>query len=137
LVGYSDTDYAVDAKDRRSTIGYVYILNGATVIWVARKQQSISTSTTEAEYVGLCNAAKEVVWIRGDNQSALRLVANPEFHSRSKHIDVQYHYTREQVEDGVISVEYIPTAEIAADCLTKPLRAQLKANLAAMGLVEE
>jgi hypothetical protein len=140
-------------------MGYVYILNGAAVTWAARKQQSISTSTTEAEYVGLCNAAKEAVWLRnllraigrdeyaggtlairilGDNQSALRLVANPEFHSRSKHIDVQYHYTRELVEDGVVSIEYVPTAEMAADCLTKPLkRAQLEANLAAMGLLEE
>jgi hypothetical protein len=159
LIGYSDADYAADTQDRRSTMGYVYTLNGAAVTWAARKQQSIATSTTEAEYVGLCNAAKEAVWIRnllrgigrdgyaggtlairilGDNQSALRLVANPEFHSRSKHIDVQYHYTRELVEDGVVSVEYVPTAGMAADCLTKPLKkAQLEANLAAMGLVEE
>jgi transposase InsO family protein len=159
LVGYSDSDYAADDRDRRSTMGYVYILNGAAVTWAARKQHSISTSTTEAEYVGLCNAAKEAVWIRnllrsigrsgctggaravrilGDNQSALRLVANPEFHSRSKHIDVQYHYTRELVEDGVVSVEYVPTAEMAADCLTKPLkRTQFEVNVATMGLVEE
>jgi hypothetical protein len=159
LIGYSDSDYAADNRDRRSTMGYVYILNNGAVTWAARKQQSISTSTTEAEYVGLCNAAKEAVWIRnllqgigrggyaggtravrilGDNQSALRLVANPEFHSKSKHIDVQYHYTRELMEDGVVSVEYVPTAEMAADCLTKPLkRAQFEANIAAMGLVEE
>jgi hypothetical protein len=159
LVGYSDADFAGDPQDRRSTMGYVYTLNGAAVTWAARKQQSVSTSTTEAEYIGLCNAAKEAVWIRnlledirrrkyagdkratrilGDNQSALRLVANPEFHSRSKHIDVQYHYTRELVEDGVVSVEYTPTTEMVADCLTKPLkRARLEANLAAMGLTEE
>jgi hypothetical protein len=78
------------------------------------------------------------VRIFGDNQSALRLVTNPEFHLRSKHIDVQYYYTRELLEDGVISVEYIPTAEITADYLIKPLKkAQLEANLAAMRLVEE
>ena len=64
LVGYSDADFAADTRDRRSTMGYVYILNGAAVTWAARKQQSISTSTTEAEYIGLCNAAKEAVWIR-------------------------------------------------------------------------
>ncbi len=74
--------------------------------------------------------------ILGDNQSALRLVANPEFHARSKHIDVQYHYTRELVEDGMISVEYIPTTEMAADCLTKPLkRALFEADLKVLGML--
>ena len=73
--------------------------------------------------------------IYGDNQGALRLVGNPEFHAKSKHIDVQYHYTRELLEGGVIDLEYTPTAEMAADCLTKPLKkAQLEANLNALGL---
>lgn len=107
LVGYSDSDFAADGEDRRSTMGYAYILNGGAVTWAARKQQSISTSTTEAEYVALCNASKEAVWVRnllrhigqgkhaqgavrilGDNQGALKLVANPEFHAKTKHIDV-------------------------------------------------
>jgi len=155
-IGYSDTDFAADAVDRRSTMGYAYVLNGAAVTWASRKQQSIATSTTEAEYAGLCHAVKEAVWIRnllqqigrtvyagetqatriyGDNQGALRLVGNPEFHAKSKHIDVQYHYTRELLEGGVIDLEYTPTAEMAADCLTKPLKkAQLEANLNALGL---
>jgi hypothetical protein len=139
-------------------MGYVYLLYGAAVTWAARKQQSISTSTTEAEYVGLCNAAKEAVWlrnllgdlgrrqyagkeqatlVRGDNQGALRLAANPEFHAKSKHIDVRYHYTRELLDEGIIKVEYIPTSEMAADCLTKPLkRTQFETNLKALGLVK-
>jgi hypothetical protein len=143
LYGYSDTEFASDTQDRRSTMGYVYRLLGASVTWAVRKQQSVSTLSTEAEYVGLCNAAKEAVWIRsllqhigrsvytensqatfiyGDNQGALRLVANPEFHARSKHIDVQYYYTRELLENGTIRIEYIRTSEMAADCLTKPLK---------------
>jgi len=159
LLGYSDADFASDTTDRKSTMGYVFMLSGAAITWASRKQQTISTSTTEAEYIGLCNAAKEAVWIRnfledigrsiyagkthaihilGDNQSALRLVANPEFHSRSKHIDVQYHYVRKLLEDGIITVRYIPTSEMAADCLTKPLKkAQLRANLEILGLKEE
>jgi hypothetical protein len=159
LLGYSDTDFASDTSDRKSTMGYAFILSGAAITWASRKQQVISTSTTEAEYVGLCNAAKEAVWIRnflrdigrgvyagethatrilGDNQSALRLVANPEFHARSKHIDVQYHYVRELLEEGTISVEYIRTSEMAADCLTKPLKkGQLGANLDTLGLKGE
>jgi hypothetical protein len=139
-------------------MGYAFILSGAAITWASRKQQAISTSTTEAEYIGLCNAAKEAVWIRkflrdvgrgiyaggthatrmlGDNQSALRLVANPEFHSKSKHIDVQYHYVRELLEDGTIDVEYVRTSEMAADCLTKPLKkGMLRANLDILGLRE-
>jgi hypothetical protein len=159
LMGYSDSDYAGDVTDRKSTMGYIYLLYGAAVTWAARKQQLISTSTTEAEYVGLCNAAKEAVWLRNllenlgrmqyaggehamriysDNQSALRLTANPEFYARSKHIDVQYHYVRELKEGGVIDVRYIPTEEMAADCLTKPLKRQkFAANLMMVGLRED
>ena len=109
LLGYSDADFASDTADRKSTMGYVFTLHGAAVTWAVRKQQSISTSTTEAEYVGLCNAAKEAVWLRnllndlgrgryaggthatrilGDNQGALRLVANLEFYARLKYINV-------------------------------------------------
>jgi hypothetical protein len=158
LHGYSDADFAADPQDRKSTMGYAFLLGGATVTWASRKQQSISTSTTEAEYVGLCNAGKEAVWIQnllqhvgrkeyagetqaillyGDNQGAIRLAANPEFHARSKHIDVQYHYIRELVENDTVKLEYIQTSEMAADCLTKPLkRVQHQVNLKMLGMVE-
>ena len=140
-------------------MGYAYMLSGGAVTWASRKQQVIATSTTEAEYIGLYNAAKEVVWIRnflqdigrkkltgdtqatrilGDNQGALRLVANPEFHTRSKHIDVQYHYVRELLESNTISIEYVRTSEMAADCLTKPLKqGLLRNNLDILGLKVE
>ena len=76
--------------------------------------------------------------IYSDNQGALRLTGNPEFHARSKHIDVQYHYVREVKEAGVIDVRYIPTEEMAADCLTKPLKRQkFAANLIMLGLRED
>jgi hypothetical protein len=61
LFGYSDSDFASDTIDRRSTMGYAFLLGGAAITWASRKQQSISTSTTEAEYVRLCNTAKEAV----------------------------------------------------------------------------
>jgi hypothetical protein len=140
-------------------MGYVFILCGTAITWASRKQQTVLTSTTEAEYVGLCNAAKEAVWIHnflrdvrrakyaggtyttyilGDNQGALRLVANPEFYSRLKHIDVQHHYVRELLEDGTITVDYVQILEMAVDCLTKPLkRLYLRANLEILGLKEE
>ena len=106
--------------------------------------------------MGLCNAAKTAAWVtewlkgakltrflnrtpvqlHGDNQSSIKLVKNPEFHARTKHIDVQYHYIREALEDGLITLVYIPTTEMLADCLTKPLtREKFEAGLSLIGLV--
>ena len=156
LIGYSDADYAADSQDRRSTMGYVFMLSNGAITWASRKQRSVSTSTTEAEYVGLCAAAKEAIWLRsllsslrrthysgegattikGDNQSSLALIRNPEYHARSKHIDVQYHYIRELVEDQLVRVEYVATAKMIADCLTKPLKQlAFEANLKGLGLI--
>ena len=98
-----------------------------------------SASTTEAEYTGLSYASKEAVWIRrfleqlgygqqepitiyGDSQSAIALVRNPEFHARTKHIDVAIHYIRELVEDQKINLQYIQTEKMLANMLTKPLK---------------
>jgi hypothetical protein len=76
--------------------------------------------------------------VYSDNQGALRLTGNPEFHARPRYIDVQYRYFRELKEAGVIEVEYIPTEEMAADCLTKPLkRRTFTANLKMVGLYED
>ena len=94
----------------------------------------------EAEYYGLAKAACEAAWLRsvftelgyagkdaecirlyGDNQSSLALAENPELHQRTKHVDVQYHYIREQVDEGLVDLWYIPTEEMVADGLTKPL----------------
>lgn len=141
LCGYSDADYG-GAEDRHSISAYMYQLQGAVVAWSSKRQRIIVTSTTEAEYVALCSAAKQGIWLRnllyeigyenylpepgkirllGDNQSALSLVSNPENHQRTKHIDVQYHYTRELVESGALTIGYCPTRQMLADALTKPL----------------
>lgn len=143
LKGYSDSDYAGDPADRLSTYGYIFKLCGGSVAWTSRKQRSVSTSTTEAEYVALCQTSKQAVWYCGllrdigyskylkdgftvpllcDNQSAIALADNPENHARSKHIDVQFHYVRQLLAYNKISVEYCPTSHMVADALTKPLR---------------
>ena len=84
--------------------------------------------------LGYKKYAAKSTQISGDNQRSLKLVANPEIHSRSKYIDVQYHYVRELTQQGLIEVEYIPTAEMAADILTKPLKRQLhERNLELLG----
>jgi hypothetical protein len=142
IEGYVDSDYAGDRTDRRSTYGSVFMFLGGPLAWYSRKQRSVSTSTTEAEYVALCNGCKEAVWFRellkelgfvqflgdsrevqiySDNQGCIALAENPEDHARSKHIDVQYHYTRQLVEYRKIKLDYCPTEEMLADVLTKPL----------------
>ncbi|XP_046750287.1 secreted RxLR effector protein 161-like [Diprion similis] len=105
LIGFSDADYAADLETRRSTTGYLFCLSGGPVTWSSKRQKSIALSTTEAEYVALSLAGKEATWLRVllrdieyqcenptvihvDNQSAIRLAKNPEFHQRTKHIDV-------------------------------------------------
>lgn len=138
LTGYSDSDYAGDRNDRKSTTGYIFLINDSPISWSSKKQPIVTLSSTEAEYVALCSATKEAMWYRRfleelnydqtsptdvcvDNTSAIKLAHNPEFHERSKHIDVKYHFTRERIEQGEIQVPYVPTTEQKADILTKPL----------------
>ena len=142
-VAYSDAAYGDDKTDRKSTYGHVVLRGGGACIWTSKKQRGVATSTTEAEYVGLTEAAKTVVWLTrwldelafrrtddapiqllGDNKASLALVKNPEYHQRTKHIDIQYHYVRQVYEDGLIGLDFTPTASQAADILTKPLTSQ-------------
>jgi len=139
LKGFTDSDYAGSHHDRKSTTGFIYMLNGAPVSWNSQKQPVVAVSSTEAEYVALAAGAKEAVWIRQfleelgekqddptdlfvDNTSAIKLAHNPEFHQRSKHIDVRFHFTRSLIEQEKIQVSFVSTLEQAADILTKPLQ---------------
>ncbi len=137
LIGYSDADWAGDQDDRRSTTGNVFLLGGGAVSWLSKKQSTVALSTAEAEYVALSQAAQECVWLRRllsdlgmdvspvmileDNQGAIAIAKNPVDHSRTKHIDIRYHYIRECVQNGQIQLQYCPTDDMKADILTKPL----------------
>ena len=112
--------------------------NGA-VSWRSKKQTCVALSTAEAEYIALASAAQEALWMRRlstelsgglpvgattifeDNLSAIGMTKNPQFHGRSKHISIKYHFIREQVTKGTIKVEYCPTTEMVADMFTKAL----------------
>lgn len=140
---FSDADWASDIDDRHSYSGMIIILNGNPIIWKSNKQKSISTSTMEAEYVALEVAVKEAIWlsmmfdelakktsfdvpsnpylIRCDNKSAIDFTRNKIERSRTKHIDIAYHITREMHEKGLIELKYIPSGDNVADILTKPL----------------
>ena len=152
LRAYSDADWAGDHDDRHSTSGSICQLSGGAVSWLSKKQASIALSTAEAEYIALCATAQEVVWLRRllselgedqeaatevfeDNQGTIAMSKNPVNHNRTKHIDIRYHYVREAVEDGIITLTYCPTKEMVADLLTKPIpREQFQMMRAGMGL---
>ena len=140
LIGFSDADWAGDQDDRRSTTGNIFLLSGGAVSWLSKKQATVALSTAEAEYVALSQAAQEGTWLRRllsdlgmeatstvimeDNQGAIAIAKNPVDHSRTKHIDIRYHYIRECVQNGQIELQYCPTNDMKADILTKPLTKQ-------------
>ncbi|KAI1506958.1 Gag-Pol polyprotein [Pyrenophora tritici-repentis] len=142
LHGYSDASFA-DGEDRKSTSGYLFKLAGGTICHKSVKQKLVTTSTTEAEYVALTYAAKEATWlyrllhqlgyngtdthpilIYGDNAPSIQLLHSEGHHERTKHVDIYYHYIKDQVRDGNLYVEHVRTHEMAADGLTKPLERQ-------------
>ena len=106
----------------------------------SQKQRCVALSTAESEYVAMASAAQESVWLRQliikltdsstvdsptlmyeDNQSAIAMTKNPQFHGRAKHIDIKHHFIREQVTQGTITLKYCPTIEMVANIFTKGL----------------
>jgi transposase InsO family protein len=138
LSGYSDSDWAEDRDDRRSTSGYAYKVGHGVISWKSRKQATVSLSSTEAEYKAISDSCKEGIWLRRilselglrsseaiplhvDNEGAEALAKNPEHHARTKHIHARYHFARECQQDGKISLKHVSTKDMLADMLTKPL----------------
>lgn len=152
-IGFSDADWAGDISDRKSTSGYLFMISGGAVTWRSKKQACVALSTAEAEYIALSSAAQESVWLRRlttelgsppqgptivfeDNQSAMAMCRNPQFHGRSKHIDIKHHFVREQVASNNIELVYCPTKEMTADMFTKGLaREQFCALRSKAGIV--
>ena len=139
---FADAAFADNKNDRRSSYGFVMTNAGASCVWYSRKQRSVATSTVEAEYMALSEGCKAGIWadrwmnesglhqsvgpivLNGDNSGSISLTKNPENHSRTKHIDVQYHFIREKVTEGLIQVEHVSTKDQLADIMTKPLTKQ-------------
>src|ERR1700678_740132 len=152
LVGYADADGSM-AEDRKAISGYAFMVNGGAVSWSAKRQQIISLSTTESEYIAATYAAKEALWLRqiilqlfaitldattllSDNQSAIALTKEHQYHARTKHIDVRFHFIRWIVEEGKVRLIYCPTEEMVADILTKALvSTKVKHFASELGLV--
>jgi len=128
LRGYTDADWGANDINRRSISGYIFKYGAGAISWSSKKQTSVALSSTEAEYMALTQAAKEAIWLKRllkelgqdvdggvllnvDNQSCIALARNPEFHARTKHIDIQHHFIREKVEDKAIQLIFCPTKQ--------------------------
>ncbi|XP_019173195.1 PREDICTED: uncharacterized protein LOC109168598 [Ipomoea nil] len=135
---FSDSDWADCLVDKKSTSGFVVYLGNNLVSWVCRKQKTVARSSTEAEYKGLADASAEVSWLVSllvemglrlsspprlwcDNLGATYLCANPVFHARTKHVEIDYHFVRDKVASGNLAVQFISTKDQLADIFTKAL----------------
>jgi hypothetical protein len=138
FTSYTDADHGGCKDNGRSTGGYLIKMGTGAISWRSKLQPIVALSTTEAEYIAAVEAGKEMIWMRNilgefgykftspstlncDNQSAISVAKNPEHHGRMKHLDLRFHWLRETVENGLIVLKFIPTGEMPADLLTKPV----------------
>ena len=153
----SDASFADNTMDRKSSQGYVIKLFGGLVAWRASKQDTVTTSTTEAELLALSQVAKEALYltrllkelqitvprlainISCDNKQTIRLVTEDvaKLQTKLRHVDIHNHWLRQEVSRGKIKVSYVSTDQMIADGLTKSLPANTwETFLNQLGLVE-
>ena len=137
---FTDSDWGACKDTRRSRSGFVFNLFGGAISWTSKQQTVVATSTAEAEYVATALCAREAIWLkkivnflsieckgavvlRADNQAAIKMASNASDSSRTKHIDITYHFLRHQVTARNIRMVYVSTDDNPADMFTKPLPA--------------
>nr|GEZ05457.1 retrovirus-related Pol polyprotein from transposon TNT 1-94 [Tanacetum cinerariifolium] len=134
---FADADHAGCQDARRSTSGSAQFLEERLISWSSKRQRSVAISSMEAEYIALSGCCAQILWMRSqlldyslgfnkipmycDNKSVIALCCNNVQHSRSKHIDIRYHFIKEQVENGVIEIYFVNTEYQLADFFTKAL----------------
>ena len=137
LASYSDADWARSVDDRKSTSGGYFYLGNNLVSWMSKKQNSVSLSIAEAEYIAAGSCCTQLLWIKKqlydyrilqdtrcvfcDNTSTINLSKNPFQHSKSKHIEICYHFIQDLVKEKVVCLEFIHTDNQKANIFTKPL----------------
>ena len=137
LAGFSDSDWAYNADDRKSTTGGYFYVEANIVAWMSRKQNFVSLSAIEAKYIVAGSCCSQLLWMKKllsdygisqdtmvvycDNSRAINISKNPAQHSKTKHIEIRYHFIRDLVERKIVALEYIPTERQNADIFTKPL----------------
>lgn len=137
ILGFADADWANDIEDRKSVSGYLFKVYGCCVSWSSKKQQTVATSSSEAEYIALSSAVSEALWLRGlmqdlreiknetvtiyeDNKGCIGMATNSEI-KRAKHIDIKHHFIRDNVANGYVKIESIRSKDQEADLFTKAL----------------
>jgi hypothetical protein len=138
LSGCTDSDWAGNVSDRKSTSGCCFSLGSTMISWQSRKQSMIALNRVETEYIAACSASCEAIWllklltglfdlemeattILCDNQNWIKMTENPVFHDRSKHIEIRYYYICDMVQRGAIKLQCVSTDEQIANVLTKLL----------------
>ncbi|XP_059590521.1 retrovirus-related Pol polyprotein from transposon RE2 [Vitis vinifera] len=138
LRAFSDADWAGDPTDRRSTIGYCFLLGSSLISWRSKKQTFVAHSSTEAEYRALADTTSELLWLRWllkdlgvstssatplycDNQSAIHIAHNDVFHERTKHIEIDCHFIRYHLLHGALKLFSVSSKDQLADIFTKSL----------------
>ena len=140
------------AEDRRAISSYAFLIDGGAVSWSSKHQELVSLSTTKSEYVAATHSMKEALWLRSlltelfsslkapttlfsDNQAAIALTCDHQYHAHTKHIDMCYHFIQWVIEQGSLRIIYCPTDDMVADALTKALpSAKVKHFMAGLGL---
>jgi hypothetical protein len=151
LVGYTNANGSM-SKDCQAILGYAFLIDGSAILWSSKRQEIIFLSTTESEYVAATHGVKEALWLCSllsevfgpfkdmsvllcDNQSAIALAHDHQYHVRTKHIDMHYHFICWVVDEGVVWLVYFPTEDMVADILTKVLPSpKVKHFAAGLGL---
>ena len=140
LVGYTDADWGGDIDERKSTLGYAFLLSRGSISWSSKKQTCTALFTMEAEFVACSAAVQEAVWLRRfyedldvvtdatqpvtlycDNQAAIAYTKDPRYHCKSKHKETKYNFVKDIVAQKEIKIQYISTQQMVADPLTKPV----------------
>ena len=141
IEGYSDSSHGDNLPDRRSSFGYLVLINGAPISWSSRITPSVAFSTAETEYVALAELSKEMIHLRSilenlgfmvsrpmiirtDSSGTINIATLPQITLRSKHIDLRFHFVREKVKRGDITLQKIKSSDNIADMFTKNLGAQ-------------
>ncbi|CAN1272233.1 Retrovirus-related Pol polyprotein from transposon TNT 1-94 [Linum perenne] len=138
LIGYSDADFAGSLIERKSTSGGCQFLGHSLISWPSKKQTAIALSTAEAEYIAAGHSCTQLLWLKTqledygihlssipllcDNTSAINMSKNPVQHSRTKHIEIKYHFLHDLVQNKIIDIQFVSTNDQLADLFTKPLK---------------
>lgn len=154
LTVYSDSDFAGDKEQRISVSGYILYLCGVPISWKSKGQKSVALSSTEAEYVAMSEAVKEIRFVaqlmealgtkiqypmivRVDNVGAIYIAENQGMSNRTRHVDIRAHYVKEFIEDGVVKIKFVRSGDNTSDMMTKNLNSELHGKHSSNVMVDD